>query len=336
MRRRLLAGAALLVATLVAAGPATAHRGGKAEPRIAAGLTRGGLERVLTVRLRDLDSGDPVSGATVAASAKMAVPHVMQTLPQKLPQAGPGLYRAPITFFMAGQWTVSIDVSGDEVVAASAQLPVRVALGSTTRPTEPGPTALPTRLDDSLTDRDYLTMAVLWVHGLAAMGWILGVLVMALALSARPGVLAESFRMQLGGWYRRWGAWLHWALVPLIVATGVYNMVYVTPFSLVWRPGDFRELSEVPYGALYEAILVVKLGLFAALLLTGTQVLARTVRPLPASATAAESGFVRTLTAALGPAGLFYLATVPLILAAAMALRYVHILSHVGEVISQR
>jgi hypothetical protein len=43
---------------------------------------------------------------------------------------------------------------------------------------------------------------------------------------------------------------------------------------------------------------------------------------------------VRTLITALGAPGVVYLLTVPLILAAAMALRYVHILSHVGEVIN--
>ena len=45
-------------------------------------------------------------------------------------------------------------------------------------------------------------------------------------------------------------------------------------------------------------------------------------------------GPVRTLVAALGPPGVIYLLTVPLILAAAMALRYVHILSHVAEVVN--
>jgi hypothetical protein len=167
------------------------------------------------------------------------------------------------------------------------------------------------------------------------MGWIVGVLVMALALSVQPGVLAETFRGQLARWYGRWGAWLHWALVPVIVATGIYNIVYVSPFSLVWRPGEFRELADIPYGALYEAILIVKLGLFVALLITGTQVLVRTVRPRPLRVGDGQSGFVRSLASALGPPGLFYLATVPLILAAAMALRYVHILSHVAEVVSQ-
>jgi hypothetical protein len=338
-RRLFVALAAIAVGALAWSQPADAHRNGKPEPRIAASVSGGGLERVLTVRLTDLDSGKPISGATVTASAAMGSPHAMQTLPGRLQQTGPGLYRARLGLFMAATWTVTIDVSGPNVVAARAELPVRVAFGSTSGSTSTegsGLTNLPTTLEDTLTGRDYLTMAVLWLHGLAAMGWIIGVLVMTLALSARPGVLAEPFRGQVAGWYRRWGAWLHWALVPVIVATGIYNMAYVSPFTLVWRPGQLSTLQDIPYGAFYEAILVVKLGLFVALLITGTQVLLRTVRPQPAETTVQDKGFVRALGAALGPPGLFYLATVPLILAAAMALRYVHILSHVAEVLSQR
>lgn len=195
----------------------------------------------------------------------------------------------------------------------------------------------PTRVGDDLSGRDIETMFVLWFHGLAAMGWIAGVIVMAIALSTRPGVLAEGLRTRLRDGYVAWGAWVHWGLVPAVVLTGIYNMLVVTPFSLAWRPNEIRALDEVPYGALYEAILLVKLGLFAALLVTGTQVLARTLRARPPSNSAVageDRGFARTLGAALGPPGIAYLATVPLILGAAMALRYVHILSHVGEVVA--
>jgi YtkA-like len=331
-------GAALLVACLAAlvlAPSAFAHEGGKAEPRIAAKFPGDGLVRPLTVRLTDLDSGDPIPGATVTASAHMTRPHVMTTLPSRLRQAGTGVYEARLSLLMPGDWTIRIGVTGKDVVPASAELPVKVRVASGSGGSGGDVTPLPTRLDDTLTDRDYVTMAVLWIHGLAAMGWIVGVLAMALALSTRPGVVAEPFRTRLGGWYRRWGAWLHWSLVPVIVATGIYNLVYVSPFTLQWRPDDLRRLADIPYGALYEAILVVKLGLFAALLITGTQVLVRTLRP-PSSTPETSAGFVRSLASALGPSGVFYVATVPVILAAAMALRYVHILSHVAEVVNQR
>jgi hypothetical protein len=335
MPRALLLTLALAVGALLVAPTSAAHIGGKAEPRIAAKLGGRGLVRPLTVRLTDLDSGDPIADATVTANAAMTTPHAMSTLPRRLRETQPGLYRARLTLLMPGRWTVAIKVEGEDVVPASAELPVRFGAASGSGSSGQQVTPLPTTLADDVAGRDYLTMAVLWLHGIAALGWILGVLVMALALSTCPGVVAEPFRAQLAGWYRRVGAWLHWALVPVIVATGIYNLVYVSPFSLVWRPDELRELAEIPYGALYEAILVVKLGLFAALFITGTQVLVRTVRPR-AAPVAEGTGFVRSLASALGPPGLFYLATVPLILAAAMALRYVHILSHVAEAVSQR
>lgn len=236
---------------------------------------------------------------------------------------------------MPADWTVAINVAGDKVVPASARLGVRIERAGTPSATA-GPTPLPTRLEDELTERDLETMFVLWVHSVAALGWIIGVVVMAIALSARPGVVAEGLRNRLRAGYASWGAWVHWSLVPAIVLTGIYNMIVVTPFPLVWRPSEIKELVDVPYGALYEAILLVKLGLFGALLITGTQTLARSLRP-PAGSAPAENrdvGFLRTLGHALGPAGITYVATVPLIVAAAMSLRYVHILSHVAEVVA--
>lgn len=184
-----------------------------------------------------------------------------------------------------------------------------------------------------LTQRDVVSIVILWIHGLAALGWILGVVVMALALSARPGVLAEGVRTKLRDEYVAWGAWLHWSLVLWIVLTGVYNMLVVTPFTLAWRPSELASLSDIPYGELYEGILIVKLALFVALLITGTRLLRRTIRTggLAAVAQGGEQGFFRTTAVALGPAGIAYLAIVPLILGAAVALRYVHILSHAAS-----
>jgi hypothetical protein len=109
-------------------------------------------------------------------------------------------------------------------------------------------------------------------------------------------------------------------------------MVYVTPFELALTPSAIDDLSNVAYGRAYEAILLVKLALFVVLLVSGTLLLMRTIRPR--ASPPAGSGAVRTLLSALGASGIVYLASVPLILAAAMALRYVHILSHVAEVIN--
>ena len=338
-RARLLAVGAVVVLALALTPVAGAHSGGKAEPRISAGLSGTGLTRDLVVRLEDVDSGDPIDGATVTAAAAMTVPHTMQLAPQQVPQTGPGTYQGRIQLLMPAEWTFRIAVGGAKVVGASATLHARVGLfssGTTATTSSSGVTTLPTRVEAVLTRTDYLTMAVLWMHGLAAMGWILGVVVMAVALASDPALLDGGVRARLSRWYRRIGAWLHWALVPVIVATGIYNMRRVTPFALAWTPSEVRRLVDVPYGALYEAILIVKLGLFAALLITGTQVLRRTVRPADAVKGERTAGALTTLRSALGAPGLVYVASIPLILAAAMALRYVHILSHVAVVLDQR
>ena len=338
---------AVLLAVVVvgAATPAVAvaHEGGKAEPRVAAQAKGTGFNRTLIVRLTDLDSGKPIRGATVEVKTHMTSPHVMTLLPRTIPESSrPGVYRLPYTFVMPGDWKADFEVSGAKVVGAKASLnvPVSVAAssGSQITPGQPAPAVLPTRLETKVTERDWVTMFMLWVHGLAAMGWIIGVVAMTIAL-ATPSILTSGIRARVSAWYRSWGAWAHWALVPLIVATGIYNMVYVTPFKLRW-PWDSR-LDLIAYGNWYEAILLIKLALFVVLLATGTAMLLRAVRPAPAATPALahgsaepSQGLVGTLVSALGAPGIAYVLTVPAILAAAMALRYVHILSHVAEVVN--
>jgi hypothetical protein len=332
--RALSAFSAALALALVAAGPVAAHDDqGRAEPRIAAQARGQGFNRTLIVRLTDLDSGAPISGATVKVKTRMTRPHLMELLTRTIPERRPkGTYSLPYTFVMPGDWTAEFEVSGRKVVPAKASLPVPVA--AATPPPVPGgtggPTPLPTRLETDISERDWLTMAVLWLHGLASLGWIVGVIVMAIALSTP--LLATGARRAVANAYRSWGAWVHWAAVPLIVATGIYNIVYVTPFELAVTPSAIDDLSNVAYGRAYEAILLVKLALFVVLLVTGTIVLMRTIRPPESLPTG--RGPLGTLFAAIGPAGVVYLASVPLILGAAMALRYVHILSHVAEVIN--
>jgi hypothetical protein len=316
------------------AGPAAAHEGGKAQPRIAAQARGNGFNRTIIVRLKDVDSGDPISGANVKLRAQMTRPHVMTLIPRTIPETKrPGVYSLPYTFVMPGDWNAEFEVTGPKVVTAKADLDVPVAVSAAPPPGfKNSPVVLPTRLETSISERDWVSMAVLWLHGLAALGWIVGVIVMGVALSVSP-LLTEGARAGISRWYRSWGAWAHWAAVPLIVATGIYNMVYVTPFELALTPDAIDNLSNIPYGRTYEAILLVKLALFVVLLLTGTMLLMRTIRATPVVAKPG-AGPVRTLVAALGPPGVVYLLTVPLILAAAMALRYVHILSHVAEVVN--
>lgn len=331
---------ALLAVAL--APPAAAHKAGKAEPRIAAGISQDpGLERTLTVRLRDIDSGKPIRGAIVTAFAEMATTD-MRTAPVRLREVRPALYEAPLEFQDEGEWTVRIQVRGEKVWKASAKLPVEITdtqagMGDDVASGGHAPVAeLPTLLEDDLTGGDYVRMASLWVHSVAAMGWIIGVLALVLGLSTRPGILAETARTRLGNWYVGWGALFHWGLVPVIVGTGVYQMLYVTPFDLAYTPAQWDAVRDVPYGVLYESILIFKLSMFAVLLVTATMTLLRVVHlqipVVPVSNP--HPGFVRLIVGVLGPAGVVYVLTVPLILGAAMALRYVHVLNHVAEVIS--
>ena len=330
MARIVFAALAAVALSGLTAEPAAAHDDqGRAEPRIAAQARGNGFNRTFVVRLTDVDSGNAISGATVKVRTRMTRPHVMELLTRTIPEGRPkGTYRLPYTFVMPGDWNAEFQVSGAKVVPASADLdvPIEVTAPPPGQGATGGPTPLPTRLETDISERDWMSMAVLWIHGLASLGWIVGVLVMAIALSTP--ILAEGVRGSVARAYRSWGAWAHWAAVPLIVATGIYNMVYVTPFELTLSSST---LDNISYGETYEAILFVKLALFVVLVVTGTIVLMKTIRPVEQ---APGRSWFRTLVSALGVAGIVYVATIPLILAAAMALRYVHILSHVAEVIN--
>jgi hypothetical protein len=338
----LLVLAVVALITLAVTPPAGAHRAGRAEPRIAAGSSQEqGLERTLTVRLTDIDSGRRIRDAIVTAFGEMTA-HAMRTESIRIREVRPAIYEASLEFPAEGEWTVRIQVRGEKVVKANAELPVEVADVAAAPDEGAGSgghapvTELPTVLEDDLTGGDYARMTSLWIHSVSAMGWIIGVLAMAIGLSVRPGILAETARMRLGNWYVGWGAWLHWGLVPIIVATGVYQMLYVTPFDLAYTPAQWGELRDIPYGLLYEGILISKLSMFAVLLVAGTLTLMRVIQlQLPVVPVSnPHPGFLGVITSVLGPAGIVYVLTVPLILGAAMALRYVHVLNHVAEVLS--
>ena len=89
-------------------------------------------------------------------------------------------------------------------------------------------------------------------------------------------------------------------------------------------------MSQVPFGRLYEGILLVKLLLFALMLASGAG-LARRAHRVWSEDVAAGDGVLRLGLRRLGVYGVVFVASAPLIVAAAVALRYVHILSHVAE-----
>ena len=104
----------------------------------------------------------------------------------------------------------------------------------------------------------------------------------------------------------------------------------MTPFEIAWRPGRLDELEAIPYGRLYEGILLTKLLLFALMLVTGFAV-ARRARRTWDDESAPEQAPPALVLRRIGASGAVFLLTAPLIVAAAVALRYVHILSHVAE-----
>ena len=115
-----------------------------------------------------------------------------------------------------------------------------------------------------------------------------------------------------------------------MVATGIYNMLRVSPFTLVWRPADLGTLAEIPFGRLYEGILITKLALFGVMVATGLAATLHAPRRWGDEGVPAGIG-VSVIVRRLGVSGVVFVACAPLVVAAVVALRYVHILSHVAE-----
>lgn len=82
-------------------------------------------------------------------------------------------------------------------------------------------------------------------------------------------------------------------------------------------------------------MLVAKLALFALLLVTAGLVLRRTLWVDWQRCSAPTDGLFSQLRARLGLAGVLYLAAIPLIVAFAAALRYVHVLAHGAETVAR-
>ncbi len=326
----------LAAAALALPASAAAHdRGGRAEP-VASLVVReaGPLQALIDLRVRDEDGGEPVRAADVKGFGVMTRPHTMYTYFGPLREVSPGRYRARVTLPMAARWSLSITIGGRSVVTRTVKASLVIDRTALTEPatpaTAPAAPILVGNVRYVVTSREVEDMVVLWAHGIAATGWIVGLLLLLASATAGSGSLAPEARRRLARWYRRWGFPLVWLAAATVVATGIYNVLRVTPFDLVWRPGDFGELSQVPFGRLYEGILLVKLLLFALMLASGAG-LARRAHRVWSEDVAAGDGVLRLGLRRLGVYGVVFVASAPLIVAAAVALRYVHILSHVAE-----
>jgi hypothetical protein len=319
---------------------ARAHSGGKAVPVVSATIVESGpLQALVDVRLRDEDGGEPVRGAEVRGAAKMTSPHVMFTYFGPLPEVSPGRYRARVKLPMAARWAVELAVAGAAVAPRTARVGVTIERTALTDAPGPRPAAATTRAPAQalvgtvrfdVTRREIQDMVVLWTHGIAATGWIVGLTLLLVAVTAGSGALLPAQRDALARWYRRVGLPFTWIAAAVVVATGAYNAIRVTPFELVWRPGELERLDAIPYGTTYQAILLVKLALFAVMLVAGLRMVARAGDAWNEPRPSGERVLARSL-GRLGPAGVVFLLSAPAIVAAAVALRYVHILSHVAE-----
>jgi hypothetical protein len=279
--RHLAAVAAAFLAGAAVAAPAVAHdEQGRAIPRLSVSVDGGsGLERRVTVEALDADGGGPIRGATVVGVATMTRPHVMTNYFEPLVERAPGRYAGTVRFSMPARWTLELTIRGEDVRTATARTEI-VVERQPERESAVAAVEVAVRVEHPFTRRDALSIAVLWAHALAGFGWIVSVLVMAVALGPWR-LLSERAATAVRRLYVPWGALAHWALAVAVIATGIYNLVYVTPFALVWRPGELESLWAIPYGALYQGILLAKLALFALLVVLATLLLRRTLSAPP-------------------------------------------------------
>jgi len=341
VRRRAIA-AVLALAALGAgsAAGAGAHSGGRAIPVAEVRVTESGpLEALVDVRLRDEDGGEPIRGAVVKGFALMTRPHTMTTYFDALPEVGAGRYRGRVKLPMTARWTLELQIGGPEVVKRTVRAPVvieRSALsGRLVAPAAkpgkvelaPAPVVAGT-VRFEVSSRDLGAIAVLWAHGLAAIGWVVGIAALLVAATAGSGWLAPRARARLATAMPRVGLPLVWGAAAVVVGTGVYNTLRLTPFEVPWTPDGLADLDAVPYGVWYVGVLYAKLVLFAVMLASGLFLTRRARRRWAEPAAAGVTG---ALVGRLGPSGLVFVLAAPAIVAAAVALRYLHILAHVAE-----
>lgn len=333
-KRLLVVGA--VVALLALTPSAAAHSGGRAVPAASVLVRQSGpLRALVDIRIRDQDGDRPIRGAEVEGFGVMTRPHTMYTHFEALPELASGRYRAAVLLPMAARWTLVLKITGRDVVARELRAPILIERRAGAAP--PRPQATPLLLGSvrySVGRRDLVDMAVLWTHGVAATGWIVGIALLVLATTAGSGTFASGARRRIGRWYRRRGFALLILAAALVVATGTYNTLRVTPFGIVWRPGRLDELDDIPYGRLYEGILLAKLLLFLLMLVAGAAVAWRARRAWDGTwddSAGVDRPLRGLVLRRLGSSGVVFLLTAPLIVAAAVALRYVHVLSHAAS-----
>jgi hypothetical protein len=259
----------VVVVAGVAAG-AFAHRLGQPVPDMQI-LTQPTeqITYLLSVKLVDDDSREPIRAATVRVTPAMAQPHRMILPTVSLDESPhiPGLYSGSVTFPHPARWSVTVDVTGP-VIPVSKQLDVAVA--------SPGAGAPELRVVATtsaipLGVREWVSLVVLtlhlitggaWVVALAAAGFVLP------ALASRAGGAGAGVELS-GAIVRRLAAW-SWGAAGIMMVTGIYNAVYALPVDVDWLSGGPRahlaQFARVPLGTTYAGVLFVKHVVIGALL----------------------------------------------------------------------
>lgn len=305
---------------------ASAHQGGRAIPKVnisVAPHASGPLTLAITARITDADSGTPVEGASVNFEAVMTDPHEMWTLPTPMTEtAEPGVYSAVIKFSMAADWKFIVRVDGPAVLPATAEYDYRITFqGAEADPLDQGltstvgaqtPSRAQVKVKGSLGSGDVVPIASLVIHSLSAVAWVgLTVLLVIAAGDERNRRFGEEFREELLEKGSRWRAAAVASGVVLVV-TGVYNTIIVAPFKIAPTPDAMSNAMKIPFGGTYLAILGTKIVLMALLVV---------INRIPAKDPVQSARFALKADAAL----------LPLLLIAVVALRYVHVLSHVAQ-----
>ena len=86
---------------------------GRAQPSVETTVKGSGLSRVVAIRVRDIDSGNPIPAATLSASARGDDGTVV---PASVARAGPDLFRLTLDLPRPGSWRVDVQIGGVAVV----------------------------------------------------------------------------------------------------------------------------------------------------------------------------------------------------------------------------
>ena len=113
----------LLGSLIVTVAPAMAHDPlGRAQPSVETTVKGSGLTRAVAIRVRDLDSGNPIPAATLAVRA---VDGDGSTVVCDVTRVPPDRFRCSLVFPRHGDWNVQVRIGGNQVVPTSFSVDVR-------------------------------------------------------------------------------------------------------------------------------------------------------------------------------------------------------------------